>query len=321
MFKRPVVVISKCIEHGHCRFDGSMISSNEVSELMKFVDFMPYCPEMAIGMPSPRESLRLIRQNNETTLVQSKTGEDKTQDMLTYAAHIEEELQQLDVDGFILKSRSPSCGIKEVRLYSSIEKSPTLGKLAKGIFAEAMMEFFPNAIFEDEGRLTNFSLREHFLTVIFTKADFKALKRDFSMKALIDFHAKNKYLFMAYSQNYSKILGQLVANHGGLDGKTLLNNYEVALNSLLLKKPKKGQVINVLLHIFGYFSKELTALEKAHFIDALSDYREGHIPQSTIMMILYSWSLRFNHPYLIAQTVFEPFPKALIHMTDSGKGL
>ena len=100
-----------------------------------------------------------------------------------------------------------------------------------------------------------------------------------------------------------------------------MEKYEDSLNKLLLKKPKKGQVINVLLHIFGYFSKDLSNIEKAHFIDALADYREGHIPQSTLMMMLYSWALRFELDYLMVQTVFEPFPKALIHMTDSGKGL
>jgi uncharacterized protein YbgA (DUF1722 family)/uncharacterized protein YbbK (DUF523 family) len=320
MFKRPVIVISKCIEHGHCRFDGSMISSTEVKDLKKWVDFIVYCPEMAIGLPSPRESLRLIRRGSETLLIQNKSGLDKTKDMLTFAASVEEELRNLSVDGFILKSRSPSCGIKDVKLYSSIDKAPTIGKIAKGIFAEAMMEFFPNAVFEDEGRLTNFSLREHFLTVIFTKADFKEVKTSFSMKGLIDFHAKNKYLFMAYSQKQAQILGRIVANHQHLVGNVLIEEYEKELNKLLLTKPKKGQIINVLLHIFGYFSNELVALEKAHFIDALKDYRENHIPQSTLMLMLYSWSLRFEHPYLLGQTIFEPFPKELIHMADSGKG-
>lgn len=320
MFKRPVIVISKCIEHGHCRYDGTMIGSNEVNELKEWVDFIPFCPEMAIGMPSPRESLRLIRMDDENFLIQNKSSEDKTNDMLSYAASVEPEIRNKAVDGFILKSRSPSCGIKDVKLYSAIEKAPSLGKVAKGIFAEAMMEFFPNCIFEDEGRLSNFSIREHFLTVIFTKADFKDLKHNFTMKALIDFHAKNKYLFMAYSQNHSKTLGRLVANHEHLTGEIILIEYELALDKLLLTKPKKGQIINVLLHIFGYFSNELVALEKAHFIDALSSYRENHIPQSTLMMILYSWSIRFEHPYLLGQTIFEPFPKELIHMSDSGKG-
>jgi uncharacterized protein YbgA (DUF1722 family) len=76
-----------------------------------------------------------------------------------------------------------------------------------------------------------------------------------------------------------------------------------------------------MLHIFGYFSKMLSEKEKAYFIDSLEDYHNKHIPQSTVMAILWAWVIRFNEEYLIQQTVFEPFPKALIQVTDSGKGL
>lgn len=126
---------------------------------------------------------------------------------------------------------------------------------------------------------------------------------------------------MVYSQSISKSLGQLVANHQGLPINEVLAKYEKDLLRLLSKNPSRGQVINVMLHIFDYFSKELTANEKAYFVDHLSAYREGHIPRSTLMSILYGWIIRFNNEYLLVQTVFQPFPKALIFMTDSGKGL
>jgi uncharacterized protein YbgA (DUF1722 family) len=218
-----------------------------------------------------------------------------------------------------LKSRSPSCGIKDVKAYASLGKAPCINKSSKGIFGEAMMEYFPETMLEDEGRLTNFSIREHFYTYIFTMADFKTLMEKPNMGELVEFQARNKYLFMAYSQNYAKILGRFVANHEKLKAEEVFPLYYENLIKLFGKKPSKGQYINVMMHIFGYFSNELNVEEKAYFLDALEDYRSSHIPQSIIMSMLYTWVLRFKDGYLQKQTVFHPFPKELILVTDSGK--
>lgn len=323
-YERPKISISKCLGFGKCRFDGSVINSNEVEQLKEYVDFLPICPEMGMGLPAPRESLRLIRdKNNEEMhrLVTTKGGLDMTEEMLEFSKQALTQLLEFQPDGFLLKSRSPSCGIKEVRLYSSIEKGPSLNNKSKGIYAEFMMENFPELVFEDEGRISNFNLREHFYTIIFTKADFRKTKEMGNMKALVDFHSKNKYLFMAYSQNQLSVLGRIVANHEKKTIEKTIEEYESNMNKLLLKMPATGKYINVMLHIFGYFSGQLSVDEKAYFLDSLENYRNQHIPQSTVMSLLWSWVLRFDETYLKYQTVFNPFPKELIQVTDSGKGL
>jgi uncharacterized protein YbgA (DUF1722 family)/uncharacterized protein YbbK (DUF523 family) len=323
-YERPRVSISKCLGFEKCRFDGSMISSDEVDQLKEFVDFLPLCPEMGMGLPSPRESLRLIidkKNEDNHRLSTTKSGIDMTEEMLEYSKQAYIQLIGFDPDGFLLKSRSPSCGIKEVRLYSSIEKGPSLNNKSKGLYAEYMMEKFPELIFEDEGRISNFNLREHFYTAIFTKADFRKTKELRTIKALIDFHSKNKYLFMTYSQNQLSVLGKIVANHEKKTIDDTIAEYESNMNKLLLKMPATGRYINVMLHIFGYFSKRLLDTEKAYFLDSLENYRSQHIPQSTVMGLLWSWVIRFDEAYLKQQTVFNPFPKKLIQVTDSGKGL
>lgn len=320
-FERPKVVVSKCLEFGHCRFDGSMIGCKEVAMLKEFVDFLPLCPEMGIGLPSPRESLRLVLKDGEHRLVMTKSGEDKTEAMNTFATKALKEIKAFGVDGFILKGASPSCGTKEVRLYPSIGKVAMLSRKSKGIFGQTMMEAYPQLLFEDEGRLSNFTIREHFYTAIFTKADFRRVKKAHSMKELVQFHGKNKYLFMAYSKSQLTTLGKIVANHDKLNLDEIFAAYELNLDQLFKKMPTSGQYVNVMLHIFGYFSKELSPKEKAYFLDALENYRSKHIPQSTVMSVLWAWVLRFDDPYLLQQTVFEPFPKKLIQVTDSGKGI
>lgn len=201
------------------------------------------------------------------------------------------------------------------------EKLPLPMKTA-GIFGGSMMEFFPGIIMEDEGRLLNFTIREHFYTFIFTMADFREnvlLKG--RMKDLIKFHSRNKYLFMVYSQSGLKKLGTIAANHDKKSFKILSADYLKNLEAMMSNKPSKSKYINVMLHILGYFKNQLSSDEKAHFIDMLEQYRNSHIPQSAIMAMLGSWGVRFKSEYLKDQTVFRPFPKELATVTDSGKGL
>ena len=88
-----------------------------------------------------------------------------------------------------------------------------------------------------------------------------------------------------------------------------------------MELPRKGRYVNVVMHIFGYFSKELTSDEKALLLDNINLYTESRIPLSTVIGILKSWVYRFNNEYLKKQTIFNPFPIELIKVTDSGKGL
>jgi len=74
------------------------------------------------------------------------------------------------------------------------------------------------------------------------------------------------------------------------------------------------------MHAMGYFKEGLAPPEKAHFIAALEKYRAGKIPLSATIAIVNSWLARFGSDYLKQQTYFEPYPEALVEITDSGKG-
>ncbi|MFO7612534.1 MAG: DUF1722 domain-containing protein [Clostridia bacterium] len=319
MFTKPNVVISKCIEHEHCRYDGSMITSEFVAELKDYVNFLPLCPEMAIGLPSPMESLRLVLANDEIKLLSYINGTDMTAAMEEYSRRISKDILEFQPDGFILKSRSPSCGIKDVKVYADIGKAPPLNRKSPGIFGRDMLVFFNDFLIEDEGRLLNFTIREHFYTVIFTLADFRRVRGTNSIKSLIDFHSRNKYLLMAYSQAGLKKLGRIVAGHGKVPPGEVFSEYEKKLREVMMRKPSCGQYINVMLHLFGYFKKDISEKEKAYFIDMLELYRSQRIPQSSIMSVLSAWGARFDRQYLNEQTIFNSFPRELVTVADSGK--
>jgi uncharacterized protein YbgA (DUF1722 family) len=224
-----------------------------------------------------------------------------------------------EVDGFILKNRSPSCGFTDVKVYSGPEKGPAIGKTA-GFFGGAVLEKFGDRAIEDEGRLKNLNIREHFLTRVFAFARFRGLRHSASVHNLVRFHASHKLLLMAYSQTKLRELGRIVANAEAKRMGAVLELYAKCFREALHKPPRHASPINVLMHTLGYFKKELSAGEKRHFLEVLEAYRHGRTPLSSAVSIVRSWVVRFESEYLRQQTLFLPFPGELMALDDSGRG-
>jgi uncharacterized protein YbgA (DUF1722 family)/uncharacterized protein YbbK (DUF523 family) len=307
-FPRPIVVVSKCIEFERVRYDGQMISSDFVKQLKDYVDFKPVCPEVEIGLGIPRESLRLVKKGDSIRLIQPSTGMDYTQRMELFSKHFLDSLGE--VDGFILKSKSPSSAIKDARVYPR-EKDVAALSRGPGVFGKAILERYSDKAVEDEKRLLNERIREHFLTKLFTLSDFRAVKKAGSGNALVEFQAKNKLLLTAYNQVQLHIMGRLVGERKSrLLSETLLE-YEGHLSQALKRPPNVGSNYNVLTKAAGYFTSGLTHEEKAFFLDTANKYKEGLQPFSAPLSIVKAWIVRFNETYLGKQTFFEPFPEKL----------
>ncbi|MBP0758743.1 MULTISPECIES: YbgA family protein [Bacillus] len=316
-FAKPTIVVSKCLEFDACRYNGEMIPDVTIRNLQPFVTFIPVCPEVEIGLGTPRETIRIVEEKGVNKLVQPSTREDLTEKMEQFS---NEFLQTLsDVDGFILKNRSPSCGTRDVKIYSGFEKAPAKGK-GPGLFGGAVVKKISHLPIEEEGRLSNFIIREHFFTRLFTIAYYKMIKRNKNMKDLVSFQSDNKYLFMAYNQVKQKELGRIIANQKNETIEVVFENYEKTLYELFMRTPRYTSNVNVCEHIFGYFKTKLKKQEKDHFLNLIQKYIEKKIPLSSLLAILKSWALRFDEKYLLRQTYFEPYPEALVEISDSGKG-
>ena len=316
-FPKPVIVTSKCFEFDACRYNGVMIPNNFVQKLEPFVRFIPVCPEVEIGLGVPRDVIRVVEKKGNRQLVQPTTGKELSKKMYKFANSF---LGSLDtVDGFILKSRSPSCGIKDAKIFSDSENPSPIGR-GSGLFAEKVLERYPGTAIEDEGRLMNFTIRESFLTKIFTFARFREVRKKNTMKALVDFQSENKLIFMSYNQAEMRKLGKIVGNQNNLPIEDVIDEYEDHLHNALSKNPRRSTHINTLMHALGYFSKKLSAREKAYFLDLLENYRNHKIPLSAVNTVLQSWIIKYDEEYLERQTFFEPYPRQLIEISDSGKG-
>jgi uncharacterized protein YbgA (DUF1722 family) len=270
-----------------------------------------------VGLGCPRDPIRVVERDDERHLVQPATGRDVSDDMRAYAARTLDAVG--DVDGFLLKSRSPSCGIKDVKIYGGPEGKQPHAR-GEGFFGGAVLERFGDLAVEDEGRLNNFRIREHFLTNLFTLAAFREVKAGGRMRDLVAFHSRNKGLLMGYNQTQLRAMGRIVANHDQKPAAEVFAAYGERLAQSLARPPRFTSMINVLMHALGHVSEGLQAEEKAFFLDGLQRYREGKVPLSVLTTLVRSWAVRFDQPYLTEQTYLQPYPEALVEITDSGKG-
>jgi len=316
-FPKPIVVTSKCFEFDACRYNGAMIPNNFVQKLEPFVKFVPVCPEVEIGLGVPRDVIRVLKNKGKKLLVQPTTGKELSKQMYKFA---EGFLNSLDsVDGFILKSRSPSCGIKDAKVFRDADSPMPIGK-DPGLFAEKVLEKYPGVAIEDEGRLRNYNIREHFLTKLYTLARFRQISIKNSAKALVNFQSDNMFILMSYNQREMRVLGSIAANENKLPIEYVISEYEKHLYHALSSNPRKSSHINTLMHGLGYFSKKPNSRKKAYFLDLLESYRNSKIPLSSILSVLESWITKYDEEYLARQTFFEPYPRELADISDSGKG-
>jgi uncharacterized protein YbbK (DUF523 family)/uncharacterized protein YbgA (DUF1722 family) len=318
MNEKPIICVSRCLGFEACRYNGAVINDNLVSKLKNHVDFIPVCPEVDIGLPIPRESLRLVKGGPAVTLIQPKTGLDVTEKMSEYTSSFFQA--SATYDGFILKSRSPSCGVKDVKIYSSTEKGASSEK-GVGLFAAVVLERFPGAVIEDEGRLSNYSIREHFLTKLFTFHHFRLVKDRKSPEELLRFHSTNKLLFMAYNQKELKTLDKLLGNADNSLLERLLMDYEEHLKLVFARNARYTSNITVLQHAMKLFSDKITESENNFILDSLEKYKNGKLPLSAPVYVIKSYAVRFDLQELLNQSFFSPYPEELVELRDSGKGV
>jgi uncharacterized protein YbgA (DUF1722 family)/uncharacterized protein YbbK (DUF523 family) len=315
-FLRPRLGVSRCIEFDHCRYNGDIIASEIVWRLKDHADMVPVCPEADIGLGVPRDPIRIVIQEGERRLVQPSTGRDITALMNEFSVDFLDSLGP--VDGFILKSRSPSCGAVDVRTYTS-DPGAVMTQRSAGMFGQKVLERLTGLPVEDEARLRNIKLGEHFLTRAFTLREFREMGPDSGMADLIEFHARNKLLLMMYSQVGLRLLGRLVANPHGRGARPPLEEYGTHLRKALARPPRCTSPVNVLMHALGYVSDRLNREERELFMTQLDMYREARIPLSVSLAMMRGYIARFDVPYLREQSFFHPFPPGIlaVEVTDS----
>ncbi len=316
-FPVPRVLVSRCLGFAACRYDGQLLKNSFIEQLQPYVQMVAVCPETDCGLGIPRAPIRLCESEEGLIVYQPATGRQVTGQL---QGTIDALFADLDpIDGAILKSKSPSCGLYDTKIYQGIDK-PQFSRKAGGLFGSQVLLRFGGQAIEDEMRLTNFSLREHFLIKLFTLARFRTLSQQPDMGKLVDFHASHKLLLLACNQNRFRLAGNLVANHGRLPVSEVFRLYREELIRILDEPQRIPGVINSLYHAFGWVSEHLAPEEKQYLINTIEEYRDERLPLQAVTRLIEAQAIRCSNRYLQSQVFLHPYPRALAGLTDSGRG-
>lgn len=305
------VGISACLLGQEVRFDGGHKHDPFLTQTVgPFFAYVPVCPEVELGLGTPRETLRLERRGESLRLVAPKSGKDLTEEMRNYAEAKLAFLAAQDLSGYILKKDSPSCGMERVRVYG--EKG-TAQKTGRGAFAERLLAAFPLLPVEEEGRLHDPRLRDNFFVRVFAYHRLKALFQDrWTLGALVRFHTREKLLLMAHDPKAYAFLGRLVASAKAIGRERVALRYQEGFMGALRKIGTVKKNVNVLLHMAGYFKTLLAPEEKRELLGLIEDYRREWVPLIVPITLLRHYVRLHRVDYLQGQTFLEPSPKELM---------
>lgn len=303
--------ISSCLLGNNVRYDGGhKLDHFLVDTLGQYVDWVPVCPEVECGLPIPREAMHLVGDPEDPRLVTIRTGVDHTARMKRWAKKRTTELEKEELCGFVFKSRSPSSGMRGVKIYTDAGMPNTTGS---GIFAHAFMKRFPLLPVEDEGRMHDPGLRENFIERVFVYRWWQEyIRNDGSLGGLVAFHTDHKYLVMAHSQKHYTALGKMVAAGKSARRDRLHADYlETLMEGLqLLATPKKNT--NVLQHMAGYFKDKISAEEKKELLEVIVSYHDGLVPLIVPITLLKHYVRKYKEAYLSRQVYLNLHPLELM---------
>ncbi len=302
--------VSSCLLGEKVRYDGGHKHDRYITgTLGQFFRFAPVCPEVGCGLSVPRESMRLEGDPAAPRLVTNRTRVDLTDRMMDYCHAKVRELEKEDLCGFIFKKDSPSSGLFRVKVYAAGMPS----KAGRGLFADALVKHFPLLPVEEEGRLSDMNLRENFIERVFAFRSWKDfLLGPKSMGDLVAFHATRKLQIMAHSPEIYREMGKLVADGKAIERDLLLSRYqELFLRALSLHATVKKNT-NVLMHIMGYFKKNLTPSEKEELLLIIGHYHDQLVPLIVPVTLLKHYVNKYGQDYLKGQSFLSPHPMELM---------
>ena len=303
--------VSSCLLGNEVRFDGGHKRDRFVTDLLgEFVEWVPVCPEVEVGMEIPRPTLRLVGDVDDVRMVEIKSGRDHTQSMKRYSAKRVRALRGLDLHGYVLKSNSPSCGMTRVKVYGH-KGMPT--RQGRGLYASSLMEAYPNLPVEDEGRLNDSKLRENFIERVFAYQRLLRLFRGrWTRGQVVAFHTAHKLQLMAHSTVAYRELGRLVAALKQTPRAAFREAYECGFMQALARVASRGRNANVLQHAAGHLKTNLDSDSRTELANLIHDYREGLVPLVVPIILIGHHVRRHGIDYLNGQVFLEPHPRELM---------
>ncbi|HUR70338.1 MAG TPA: DUF523 and DUF1722 domain-containing protein [Candidatus Limnocylindrales bacterium] len=308
---KPKIGVSSCLLGEKVRFDGGHKRDSFLTDLFgKFVEWVAVCPEAEVGMGIPRDSVRLVGSSSHPKIIAEKSGRDWTVEMEKFSAERISRLAGQQLSGYVFKRSSPSCGMERVKIY---DKNKQPSRSGRGLFAAAVMERLPLLPVEEEGRLNDLGLRENFIERVFAYRRWQdALSGANSTGALVRFHTRHKFLLLAHSERHYRQLGRIAATAKQTSLAQAYEDYGRGFMAALAIHATAKTHTNVLDHMMGYFSPQLTTSEREELRGLIHDYRRQLIPLIVPITLIRHYSNKYRVAYLEGQVYLEPSPKELM---------
>ncbi|MCG9663186.1 2-thiouracil desulfurase family protein [Vibrio mediterranei] len=305
-----VVGISSCLLGEKVRFDSGHKQSSYVNkELADYFEFVSVCPEVGMGLPVPRPTIRLMTNEERIALVDTKDStRDHTEGMMHFSREKVAELKDTEMCGYIVCAKSPSCGMERVKVYSKGHASTD----GVGLYTKHLMDQMPWLPVEEDGRLNDPVLKENFISRIYSLKDFyRSMEGKPTPGKIVAFHSRYKLTLMAHDPSAYKSLGRLVANQSDYAPDDFYTEYRNGLMDALKNRASRKNVTNVLMHIQGYFKRALNKDEKAELAKVIDDYRVGLLPILAPLTLLKHYLSAYPDDYLASQIFLQPHPEEM----------
>ena len=306
--------ISSCLLGETVRHDGGHKHDPYLVETLgRLVEWVPVCPEVEVGLGTPREPIRLVRDAGQTDGVRlvSRSGLRLTSRMRRFARSRLRALAKADLSGYILKKDSPSCGMERVKVWSD-DDGRTAERRGRGIFAAELLRQYPNLPVEEEGRLHDPVLRENFFERVFAYRRLRLLfSSRWSVGTLVRWHTAQKLALMAHSPVRYRELGRLVAESRHIPRAELGRRYEDEFMSAMRIRGTRARHTNALMHAVGHLKRRIDTASRDELLAVLEDYRLGYVPRIVPVTLVRHHARRLEIEYLLEQTYLSPHPKEL----------
>jgi len=304
--------ISTCLLGENVRYDGGHKRNRFlVDTLGQYCEFVPVCPEVEVGMGTPREPIRLAGDPEEPRLVAPGSGRDWTDEMSRYSRQRVRELGREELDGYVLKKDSPSCGLFRVKVWH--EGGGGSERKGRGLFAEALVNGQPLLPIEEEGRLHDATVRENFIERLFGYRRWREFRTSRPRaRGLVAFHTNQKLTLLSHSPKIYREMGQLVAEAGTLPMREILPVYaELYMKALSLTATRRKHT-NVLQHLAGFLKRDIDQEDRAELKACIDEYRLGRVPLVVPLTLIRHHFRRHPHDWVEGQTYLDPYPAELM---------
>ena len=303
---KALVGVSACLLGEKVRYNGAHKLDDFVcGALARVVDLRPVCPEVDIGLGVPREPIQLTRSNNGTRLVATESGADLTAAMESYAEAKVRELDAAGICGYVLKARSPSCGLGSVPIDGA--------GVGDGLFAATLRKLCGRLPTTEETGLEGEAGREVFLARVLAYRRLRGLfDGGWKLADLVEHHARQKLLLMAQSPDLYSRLGRLVAEAAGAEPANVESSYRLLTMEAFEQKTTAERHANALEHMRGYLRKPASEADYAGLERKISSFRNGELDLAGVLDDFRRLVKKHSVDDLSLQVYLEPQPAELL---------